>query len=41
MAWKVEEGAVMRAYGFPPDLTEQEIVSRLFEMYATLAKGCV
>ena len=39
MAWKVEEGAVMRAYGFPPDLTEQEIVSRLFEMYAKLTKG--
>ena len=29
----------MRAYDFPPDLTEQEIVSRLFEMYAKLTKG--
>jgi len=26
----------MKAYGFLPDLTEPEVVSRLFEMYAKL-----
>ena len=30
--------AVMQAYGFPPDLTESEIVARLFEMYERLTQ---
>ncbi len=29
--------AVLQAYGFPPNLTESEIVERLFEMYGKLA----
>ena len=37
-AHAANDAAVMRAYGFPPDLTEQEIVSRLFEMYAKLTE---
>lgn len=28
----------MQAYGFPPDLTETEIVARLFEMYEKLTE---
>ena len=38
-AHATNDAAVMKAYGFPPDLTEPEIVSRLFEMYAKLTKG--
>ena len=30
--------AVMQAYGFPPDLTESEIVARLFELYKNLTQ---
>lgn len=29
----------MKAYGFASSLTEPEIVSRLFEMYAKIVKG--
>lgn len=35
-AHAANDAAVMKAYGFPPNLTEPEIVSRLFEMYAKL-----
>ena len=38
-AHRANDAAVMKAYGFPPNLTEPEIVSRLFEMYAKLTKG--
>ena len=37
-AHAANDAAVMKAYGFPPNLTEPEIVSRLFEMYAELTK---
>ena len=30
------DAAVLRAYGWPTDLSEPEIVSRLFGMYAKL-----
>ena len=30
--------AVLKDYGWPTDLSEPEIVSRLFDMYAKLAK---
>ena len=33
------DAAVLKAYGWPPDLAEPEIVSRLFEMYAKLTAG--
>ena len=33
------DAAVLKAYGFPPDLSEPEIVSRLFEMYERLTAG--
>ena len=33
------DAAVLKAYGWPPDLTEPEIVSRLFALYAKLTKG--
>ena len=40
-AHKENDRAVMQAYGFPPDLTESEIVARLFEMYEKMTKrGC-
>ena len=32
------DAAVLKAYGWPTDLTEPEIVSRLFAMYAKLTK---
>ena len=35
-AHAANDAAVMKAYGFPPDLSEPEIVSRLFDMYAKL-----
>ena len=38
-AHRANDAAVMKAYGFPSNLTEPEIVSRLFEMYAKLTKG--
>ena len=38
-AHAANDAAVMKAYGFPSNLTEPEIVSRLFEMYAKLTKG--
>ena len=37
-AHAANDAAVMKAYGWPTDLSESEIVSRLFAMYATLAK---
>ena len=30
------DAAVLKAYGWPTDLSEPEIVSRLFDMYAKL-----
>ena len=30
------DAAMLRAYGWPTDLSEPEIVSRLFDMYAKL-----
>ena len=30
------DAAVLKAYGWPPDLSEPEIVSRLFAMYARM-----
>ena len=38
-AHAVNDAAVMKAYGFPPNLTEPEIVSRLFDLYAKLTSG--
>ena len=35
-AHAVNDAAVLKAYGWPIDLTEPEIVSRLFDMYAKL-----
>jgi len=35
-AHQANDRAVLAAYGFPPDLPEPEIVSRLFELYAKL-----
>ena len=35
-AHAANDAVVMKAYGFPPTLTEPEIVSRLFELYAKL-----
>ena len=40
-AHRENDHAVMQAYGFPPDLSESEIVSRLFEMYEKMTQcGC-
>ena len=33
------DAAVLKAYGWPTDLSEPEIVSRLFDMYAKLTEG--
>ena len=33
------DAAVLKAYGCPTDLSEPEIVSRLFDMYAKLIRG--
>lgn len=33
-AHAANDAAVLKAYGWPPDLSEPEIVSRLFDMYA-------
>lgn len=38
-AHAVNDAAVMKAYGFPPNLNEPEIVSRLFDLYAKLTSG--
>jgi len=38
-AHAANDAAVMKAYGFPPDLDEGGVVSRLFEMYAQLTAG--
>ena len=38
-AHAANDAAVLKAYGWPPDLSEPEIVSRLFEMYAKLMAG--
>ena len=38
-AHAANDAAVLKAYGWPANLTEPEIVSRLFEMYEKLAKG--
>ena len=38
-AHEANDAAVLRAYGWPTDLTEPEIVSRMFEMYGKLTKG--
>lgn len=35
-AHAANDEAVMKAYGFPPDLSEPEVVSRLFDMYEKL-----
>ena len=32
------DAAVLRAYGWPTDLSEPEIVSRLFALYAGMTK---
>lgn len=40
-AHKENDRAVMQAYGFPQDLTETEIVARLFEMHEKITQcGC-
>ena len=38
-AHAANDAAVMKAYGFASSLTEPEVVSRLFEMYAKIVKG--
>lgn len=38
-AHEANGAAVLRAYGWPTDLTEPEIVSWLFEMYEKLTRG--
>ena len=35
-AHEANDAAVLKAYGWPTDLAEPEIVSRLFDMYAKL-----
>ena len=35
------DAVVLKAYGWPTDLTEPEIVSRLFALYAKLVSGDV
>jgi len=38
-AHQTNDAAVLAAYGFAPEATEEEIVARLFEMYAELTSG--
>ena len=38
-AHAANDAAVLKAYGWPTDLSEPEIVSRLFDMYAKLPEG--
>ena len=38
-AHAANDAAVLKAYGWPTDLSEPEIVSRLFDMYAKLTSG--
>ena len=38
-AHAANDAAVLKAYGWPTDLAEPEIVSRLFEMYGKLTAG--
>ena len=38
-AHRANDMAVLAAYGFAPEATEEEIVARLFEMYAELTSG--
>ena len=41
-AHAANDAAVLKAYGWPTDLSESEIVSRLFALYAKLIqKECV
>ena len=40
-AHAANDAAVLKAYGWPTDLSEPEIVSRLFDMYAKLTEGKV
>ena len=35
---QLKDAAVLKAYGWPTDLSEPEIVSRLFDMYARLTQ---
>lgn len=37
-AHRENDRAVLQAYGFPPDLSESEIVARLFEIYEKLTQ---
>jgi cytosine/adenosine deaminase-related metal-dependent hydrolase len=37
-AHRANDAAVLEAYGFPKDVTESEIVSRLFKMYKKLTE---
>ena len=37
-AHAANDAAVLKAYGWPTDLSEPEIVSRLFDMYAMLTE---
>ena len=37
-AHAANDAAVLKAYGWPTDLSKPEIVSRLFETYAKLAE---
>ena len=38
-AHEANDAAVLAAYGFSPEATECEIVSRLFDMYEKLTEG--
>ena len=38
-AHAANDAAVLKAYGWPTDLSEPEIVSRLFDVYAKLTEG--
>ena len=38
-AHAANDAAVLKAYGWPTDLSEPEIVSRLFDMYAKLTEN--
>ena len=38
-AHAANDAAILKAYGWPTDLSEPEIVSRLFEMYAKMISG--
>lgn len=40
-AYAANDAAVLRAYGWPTDLSGSEIVSRLFALYAKLISGGV